>query len=111
MRLQVRSVGPEITAAGEPLYQRVPTKDDNGRAYSDFMLLIPGMRDLSAPELSDHVSGLQAVLGSYDQIVFADLNLNLNLLWVTLRPKLGLIPEIAERLRQRIPQAKLIAHE
>jgi len=37
--------------------------------------------------------------------------LSLNLLWVTLKPQLGLIPRIAQALRERIPEAKLVAHE
>ncbi len=111
MNIQVRPARPHITGAAGPLYQRAPTRDPQGRAYSDFMVLIPGIREMSSEQLSDRVAGLQAVLGSYEQIVFADLNLSLNLLWVTLKPQLGLIPRIAQALRERIPEAKLVAHE
>jgi len=51
------------------------------------------------------------VLGQYQQVVFADLNVPLNLLWVTLIPEFGLIATMAESLRQRIPEARLIGHE
>jgi hypothetical protein len=50
-------------------------------------------------------------LGQYQQVVFADLNVPLNLLWVTLIPEFGLIATMAEGLRHRIPEARLIGHE
>ena len=80
---------------------------DDGTIYSDFMVLIPGMRDLPKAEFADRVAGLQAVLGHYDQVVFADLNVRLNLLWVTVTPELGLIPDLVSALRQRLPEVRL----
>jgi hypothetical protein len=89
----------------------VPTIGDDGTVYSDFMVLIPGMRDLSKAEFADRVAGLQVVLGQYDQVVFADLNVRLNLLWVTMTPELGLIPDLVSALCQRLPEVRLVGHE
>jgi len=75
------------------------------------MVLILGLRDLSRAEFSERVAGLQAVLGQYQQVVFADLNVPLNLLWVTLIPEFGLITTMTKSLRQRIPEARLIGYE
>jgi len=95
----------------EPLYQRVPTRAQDGTLYSDFMVLIPGIRELPEAEMAQRVSGLQAVLGRYRQVVFADLNVRLNLLWVTVIPERGLIPDLISALRQRVPEVRLVGHE
>ena len=89
----------------------MPTCAEDGTPYSDFMVLIPGMRELPEAEMAQRVSGLQAVLGRYRQVVFADLNIRLNLLWVTVIPERGLIPDLISALRQRVPEARLVWHE
>ena len=111
MKLQIRRADKLALCTSEPLYTRVPTHDEDGCAYSDFMMLIPGLCDLPRTELGDRVAGLQAVLGQYRQVVFADLNVPLNLLWVTLIPEFGLITTMTKSLRQRIPEARLIGYE
>jgi len=42
--------------------------------------------------------------------VFADLNLKLNLLWISLRPRQGAIAEISAAIRIWVPEAMLVAH-
>ena len=111
MKLQIRQADKLALSAGGPLYSRAPTRDEDGVAYSDFMMLIPGLRDLSRSDFGDRVAGVQAVLGQYQQVVFADLNVPLNLLWVTLIPEFGLIKTMTKSLRQRIPEARLIGYE
>jgi hypothetical protein len=111
MKLQILQADKLALSASGPLYTHAPTRDEDGAAYSDFMMLIPGLRDLSRTDFGERVAGLQAVLGQYQQVVFADLNVPLNLLWVTLIPEFGLIATMAEGLRHRIPEARLIGHE
>jgi hypothetical protein len=93
----------------EPLYRRAPTLDENGKPYVDFMLLIPGLNKVSTPELKEKMASLQSVLVNYPEVVFADLNLRLNLLWVSLKPKAGLIQLISVDIQNRVPEAKLIS--
>jgi hypothetical protein len=93
----------------EPLYQRAPTLDENGKPYADFMLLIPGLNKVSAPELKAKMASLQAVLLNYSEVVFADLNMRLNLLWVSIKPRVGLIQGITVEIQQHLPEAKLIS--
>ena len=102
---------PGLLAAGrcDPLYQRVPKQDEQGRLLSDFMMLVPGMRDWPRPKLLDAMAGMQAVLGTFQEVVFADLNLPLNLLWVSVKPEPGIIAQVAAQLTCRIPEAKLIS--
>ena len=111
MKMTVRTSSRPTMEPTEPLYQRVPTRAEDGTLYSDFMVLIPGIRELPEAEMAQRVSGLQAVLGRYRQVVFADLNVRLNLLWVTVIPERGLIPDLISALRQRVPEVRLVGHE
>lgn len=97
-------------APGLPLWQLAPTRDSNGRRLTDFMMLIPRLRSRSAGEIERASLDIQAVLALHEDVVFADLNLRLNLLWVSLRPRQGAIGELAAAIRLRVPEAMLVAH-
>lgn len=93
-----------------PLWKRVPTHDCNGQLYHDFMMLIPGLRDFESERIHATVSKMEQALKHYEkEIVLADLNLKLNILWVTIQPRPGLSSEIAALLHHLIPEAKLVA--
>ena len=94
----------------QPLYQRVPTRDESGRCLGDFMLLLPGLRDRPSHDFGIILARLQAVLIRFSEIVFVDLNLPLNLLWVSVRPRPGVILEVLYAVRLQIPEAKLVGH-
>jgi hypothetical protein len=111
VKLSVRHPGVPRMQANSPLYERVPSRDEEGRPLSDFMILIPGLRDADIDRFNDRVAGIQAVLGRYSEVVFADLNVPINLLWVSLVPRFGLIGTIAGEIQQRIPEALLVASD
>lgn len=94
----------------EPLYKRLPTHDENGNFLSDFMMLIPGLRNLSAAQLQTRLGLLHTLLETHQDVVFADLNTPLNLLWVSVRTRHGVIAELAAEIRRQIPQARLVGH-
>ena len=107
---KIRSTGQfVIHQNNEPLYERAPTLDEKGKPYADFMLLIPGLNKVSTPELKAKMASLQAVLVNYSEVVFADLNMRLNLLWVSIKPKAGLIQVITVEIQQHLPEAKLVS--
>lgn len=96
--------------SSEPLWKRAPTRDEDGRPYNDFMMLIPGLKSFEASRLQKVVAKMEAVLKQYEKdIVMADLNLKLNILWVTVQPHMGLTTEIAAFIHHVIPEAKLVA--
>jgi hypothetical protein len=99
-----------MEAAG-PLYERAPTHDADGRPVSDFMLLIPGLRDLAADDLQAKAETIHGVLASFADVIFADLNLRLNLLWVSVRAKPGIILDIAACMKFHVPEALIVAHK
>jgi hypothetical protein len=96
----------------EPLWKRVPTRDECGRPLTDFIMLIPRLRHWPGERIEAVCREIQAVFDYYsDAVVFADLNLNLNLLWVSLRPSPGLCLEMAAAVKHRVPEALLVASQ
>lgn len=95
---------------GLPLWQLAPTRDSSGARLSDFMMLIPRLRNRPHAEIERTSRDIQAVLALHQDVVFADLNLRLNLLWVSLRPRQGAISELVAAIRLRVPEAVLVAH-
>ena len=95
---------------GLPLWQVAPTRDNAGRRLTDFMMLIPRLRSRPPEDIERASRDIQSVLALHKDVVFADLNLRLNLLWVSLRPSPGAISELAVAIRLRVPEAVLVAH-
>ena len=94
----------------EPLYKRLPTHDENGQFLSDFMVLIPGLKHRTGQHLKMCLDTIHAVLVGHDDVVFADLNAPLNLLWVSVKTRHGLINELVAEIRLHIPEARLVGH-
>ncbi len=95
---------------GQPLWQIAPTRDQAGQRLTDFMMLIPRLRERPHGEIERASHDIQAILARHQDVVFADLNLKLNLLWISLRPRPGAIAELAAAIRLRVPEAVLVAH-
>ncbi|MDH5600234.1 MAG: hypothetical protein OEY78_02900 [Gammaproteobacteria bacterium] len=94
----------------EPLWKRVPTRDLKGKPYTDFMMLIPGLRNFELSRLQEIIDKIERVLKHYEKdIILADLNLKINVLWVTLQPRVGLSSEIAALIHHLVPEAKLVS--
>lgn len=97
---------------GGPLWRRVPTMDANGQNLGDFMLLIPGLKRWAAPRREQLYAELRGLFDRHaDRVVFADLNIRLNLLWVSHRPGRGNALELFEAIRERVPEAMLVASQ
>jgi hypothetical protein len=96
---------------GEPLWKRVPTRDESGKLLADFMVLIPKLKTRPSQYIQSAASYIKVVLTRYDEVVFADVNLDLNVLWVSHRYRPGLMLEIVSALRQRLPEIVLVAHQ
>ncbi|MEK7717928.1 MAG: hypothetical protein AAB322_09305, partial [Pseudomonadota bacterium] len=57
------------------------------------------------------IEHIQKVFAEYGQaVVFAELNLKLSLLWISVKPIPGIRFQIAEALRAVIPEARLVSH-
>jgi len=93
-----------------PLWQRVPTKDASGKYLGDFMMLIPKLKTASPAHQKYTLDALNCVLNRYqDTVVFADLNLKMNVLWISIKPIQGMIAEISSAIIKSVPEAKIIS--
>ena len=100
-----------ILDASEPLRKRVPMVDENGEVLTDFMVIIPGLRKKPQIHIQEIMSELHRILGLFaEAVVFAELNLALNLLWVSIKPIDGVRFEITNAIRSSIPSARLVSH-
>ena len=96
----------------EPLWKRVPTHDSSGQALSDFMMIIPKLRNKPAHSLQKTINSIEHVLAHYkDKVVFADLNLKLNVLWVSVKPVPGICIELPTAIKLHVPEALLVSHK
>lgn len=97
---------------GEPLWQRAPTQDADGNLLNDFMMLIPRLRHRSEVRRQQVMGELQQLFSELeDTVVFADLNLKLNLLWISMRPRPGGCVSLAAEIKVRVPEAVLVASQ
>ncbi|MHB1173619.1 MAG: hypothetical protein ACYCZJ_00645 [Sulfuriferula sp.] len=93
-----------------PMWKVVPTRDENGKMLTDFMMLLPKLRHQPKDYIERTVLSIEAVLACYREVVFADVNLSINVLWVSLRHRSGVVLEIAGAIRNRVPEALLVGH-
>lgn len=96
--------------ANTPLWSRVPTKDEAGHYLGDFMMVITGLKKATPEHRKKTINALTQVLAQYsDTVVFADLNMKMSLLWVSIKPKKGMLLELPAAIIRSVPEAKLIS--
>jgi hypothetical protein len=96
----------------EPLWKRVPLKDEEGHLLTDCMLLIPKLGSRPVEEqraVTDRIQGALQTLG--DKVVFADLNLALNVLWVSMKAEAGAVIDVTAAVQAQVPEALLVANQ
>ncbi|MCB1924980.1 MAG: hypothetical protein KDJ27_14765 [Gammaproteobacteria bacterium] len=92
-----------------PLWRLAPTRDGDGRCVADFMMLIPGLRRYPEVRQRDVAAQIRAACAGYgDQVVFADINVAINVLWVSVAAEPGLVGRVAQSIRDRVPEALLV---
>lgn len=93
-----------------PLYKRAPREDEHGRPLSDFMMIIPKLRERPEHLIEETVSKIERVLNRFTHaVVFADLNLKLNVLWVIVRPEAKVSWRLPAAINNAVPDALLVA--
>ena len=95
----------------EPLRKRAPAFDEHGKVLCDFMVLFPGLARKPKHYIQFTIEHIQKVFAEYGQaVVFAELNLKLSLLWISVKPIPGIRFQIAAALRAAIPEARIVSH-
>ena len=75
---------------------------------SDLMMLLPGIRKERTLSILIREQ-LQFVLEDFgEKVFFADLNIRLGVLWVTVSAEPGLCSEVADAIRARIEGARVV---
>ena len=96
---------------GVPLMKLVPKRDGQGRLYADFMMMAPGFKRRSPAEVGASLMVIHGVVARFgDSVAFADFNMKIRVLWVSLESKPGLMARVVAALREQVPELKLIAH-
>lgn len=76
---------------------------------ADFMMLIPGLAACPAPQQQRVASLVREVCEAYGrQVAFADINFSISVLWVSVVAEPGLTGQVAQAIRQRVPEALLV---
>ena len=94
---------------GEPLYKLAPTRDEDGKSFVDFMLIIPKLKKKPQEYIDRTLKDIQMVLSKYSsEVVFANMDLKINCLWVSHKPRPGLCKELVSAIRKYVPEAALV---
>lgn len=94
---------------GAPLYKLAPTRDENGKSFSDFMMIIPRLKKKPQHYIDKTLRDIQMVLSRYNNVVvFANMDLKINCLWISHKAQPGLCREISSAIRQLVPEAMLV---
>jgi len=76
------------------------------------MMMAPALKHRSPQDLALVLGTIQAILARFGaEIAFADFNVNIRVLWVSLESRPGLMAQVVTALRLGVPELKLIAHQ
>lgn len=94
---------------GGPLWKVAPTRDENGDSFVDFMMIIPKLKKKPQKYIDKTLSDIQMVLNQYSNVVvFANMNLKINCLWISHKAQPGVCQELASAIRKYVPEAALV---
>jgi len=94
----------------EPLWKLAPTRDDEGKSFVDFIMLIPKLKKKPKSYIESTLGKIHMVLSQYSHVVvFADINLKINCLWISHKAQPGLCMELASAIQRQVPEALLVA--
>ena len=96
-------------APAEPLWKIAPTRDENGNRVSDLLMIIPRLRHKPENHIKRTLNDIDRVLKQFkSDIVFANMDMKLNTLWVSFKPEPGLLLQIASTIKLHVPEAVLV---
>ena len=93
----------------EPLWKIAPTRDEEGNRTSDLLMIIPKLKTRPKHHIQKTLSEIEAALNQFKHLVlFVNVDMKLNTLWVSFKPNPGLFSEITTAIKLRIPEAVLV---
>lgn len=98
----------DLTPA-EPLWKVAPTRDEDGNRSSDLLMIIPKLKTRPKHYIQNTLSEIEIALKYYKHLIlFANVNLKLNTLWVSFKSQPGLFTEITTSLKLHVPEAVVV---
>jgi hypothetical protein len=93
----------------KPLWKVAPTRDENGNRVGDLLMIIPKLKSKPKHHVQKTLTEIESVLKQFRSLVlFANVDMKLNTLWVSFKAKPGLFIEIASALKLRVPEAVIV---
>jgi hypothetical protein len=98
----------DITPA-QPLWKLAPTKDKDGGPVSDVLMIIPKLKTRPEHYIKDTLANIEFALKQFNnEVLFANLDMKLNTLWVSFKAVPGIYAEIVSTLKTNVPEAVLV---
>ena len=96
-------------APAEPLWKLAPTRDENGGPVSDVLMIIPKLKTKPEQHIKDTLANIEFALKQFkDEVLFANLDMKLNTLWVSFKAVPGVYVDIVSALKTNVPEAVLV---
>lgn len=93
----------------EPLWKLAPTRDKDGGPVSDVLMIIPKLKTKPEHYIKDTLANIEFALKQFsNDILFANLDMKLNTLWVSFRAVPGVYADIVSTLKTNVPEAVLV---
>lgn len=93
----------------EPLWKLAPTRDADGNRVSDLLMIIPKLKTKPKKHIQKTLSDIERALKQFRHLVlFANVDMKLNTLWVSFKAKPGLLGDIAASLKLHVPEAVIV---
>ena len=96
-------------APAEPLWKLAPTRDENGGPVSDLLMIIPKLKTKPEQYIKDTLANIEFALKQFNnEILFANIDMKLNTLWVSFKAVPGVYVDIVSTLKTSVPEAVLV---
>ena len=93
----------------EPLWKVAPTRDADGNRLSDLLMIIPKLKNKPKEHIQKTLSEIELALKQFRHlVVFANVDMKLNTLWVSFKAKPGLLADITAALKLHVPEAVIV---
>jgi len=93
----------------EPLWKLAPTRDNEGGPVSDILMIIPKLKTRPEHYIKDTLANIEFALKQYsNEILFANIDMKLNTLWVSFRAVPGVYINIVSTIKLNVPEAVLV---
>ncbi len=93
----------------EPLWKLAPTRDSEGGPVSDLLMIIPKLKTKPEQHIKDTLANIEFALKQFsNEVLFANVDMKLNTLWVSFKAVPGVYGDIVSTLRANIPEAVLV---